>query len=129
MTAMLPVRLGLTPKCPKLSCRVKVRLTTKAGKHYQADTAVGVRSSMGTHLVLVRPLSSIRCRGHGVKGKLVVGLTYLAGGGKPATLTVKLRLTLLNPNLDFRTSCSKAFGTLYGAADMGYRATTTKPLP
>jgi len=127
MTAMLPARLVLTPKCPKVTCKVAVDLRTKSGKRYQTASVTGVRTSMGTHVFLTRPLSSISCRGKKVKGKLVVGLTYVAGGGKPAALTVKLRLTVMNPNRDFRI-CSKAFGTAYGYADMGYRATTTKQL-
>jgi hypothetical protein len=90
--------------------------------------ATSCRPSAWKHLFLVRPLSSISCRGHRLKGKLVVGLTYLAGGGEPPALTVKLRLTVANPNLDFRI-CSKAFGTAYADADMGYRATSTEQLP
>jgi hypothetical protein len=128
MMAMLPARLGLMPKCPKPSCEVEVDLRTKAGKRYHVMSVSGIRSSMGSHLFLVRPLSSISCRGHRLKGKLVVGLTYLAGGGEPPALTVKLRLTVENSNLDFRI-CSKAFGTAYADADMGYRATSTKQLP
>jgi hypothetical protein len=128
LMAMLPARLGLTPKCPKLTCRVAVDLLTKAGKRYHSVSVTGVRTSMGTHLFLARPLSSISCHGKRLKGKLVVWLTYAAGGGKPADLTVKLRLTVENPKQDFRI-CSKAFGFAYGQADMGYRATTTKQLP
>jgi hypothetical protein len=128
MTAMLPARLGLTAKCPKLSCGVAVELWTKAGKRYHTATIPGARSSMGSHIFVVRPLSSISCGGRKLKGKLAVGLTYLAGGGEPPSLTVKLRLTLTNPNLDSRI-CSKAFGTLYGSADLGYRATSTNQLP
>jgi hypothetical protein len=127
MVAMLPARLGLTPKCPKPSCEVKVDLRTKAGKRYHVTSVSGIRSSMGSHLFLVRPVSSISCRGHRLKGRLVVGLTYVAGGAEPPALTVKLRLTVENPNRDFRI-CSKVFGTAYADADMGYRATSTKQL-
>ena len=128
MTAMLPARLALTPKCPKLSCGIKVDLRTRAGKHYQTASIPGARSSMGTHLSLVHPVSSIRCGARRLKGKLVVGLAYLAGGGKAPALTVKLRLSVQNPNRDFHV-CSKPFGFDYGYADMGWRATTTKQLP